>query len=387
MSGPDTSHCWRALAVVLVVFLAACGGSGEPERATAGEPSTEQPTTTPPSDPAPPTTPCAPAPLEVRAATVLAVGIGNATTAEHPLAAEVASLGLGGVVLVKHNVVEATQVRSLVEGLRRQSPRPLLVSVDEEGGRVSRLRPIIGATPSARELGRRPPAEISAVAAERGATLRDLGFDLILAPVADVDGGPAGGAIGDRSFAATPAEAGAGAAAFAEGLTRAGVMATAKHFPGQGELADSHDGAVVADVPLGELEATAAATFGPVVEAGVPAVMMSHVTFPVLGPLPASLEPGAYRLLRSLGFDGVAVTDAVNMSAVADQQSLAEATVMALVAGADLVLATPGDQAAAMRDAVVAAVAGGRLPEARLDEAVGRVLALRGEDRSTMVCG
>lgn len=134
MSGPDTSHCWRALAVVLVVFLAACGGSGEPERATAGEPSTEQPTTTPPSAPAPPTTPCAPAPLEVRAATVLAVGIGNATTAEHPLAAEVASLGLGGVVLVKHNVVEATQVRALVEGLRRQSPRPLLVSVDEEGG-------------------------------------------------------------------------------------------------------------------------------------------------------------------------------------------------------------------------------------------------------------
>ena len=387
MSDRDTSHCRRALAVVLILFLAACGGSGEPERATATEPSTGQPATTPSSAPAPTTPPCAPAPLEVRAATVLAVGIGNATTADHALSAAVASLGLGGVVLVKPNVVDASQVRTLVEGLRRQSPRPLLVSVDEEGGRVSRLRPIIGATPSARELGRRPPATISAVAAERGATLRDLGFDLILAPVVDVDGGPAGGAIGDRSFAATPAEAGARAAAFAEGLAQAGVAATAKHFPGQGELADSHDGAVVADVPLGELEAIAAATFGPVVEGDVPAVMMSHVTFSALGPLPASLEPGAYRLLRSLGFEGAAVTDAINMSAVADRRPLTEATVMALAAGADLVLATPGDQAAAMRDAVVAAVGDGRLPEARLDEAVGRVLALRGEDPSTMVCG
>ena len=386
MSGRDAWRCRRALALVLVVLLAACGESGAPERA-AEDAAREQPTTTPSPAAEPATPPCASAPLEVRAATVLVVGLGNATAPEHPLSAEVASLGLGGVVLVKPNVVDAAQVRVLVDGLRRRSPRPLLVSVDEEGGRVSRLRPMIGATPSARELGRRPPAEISAVAAERGATLRDLGFDLVLAPVVDVDGGPAGGAIGDRSFAATPAEAGARAAAFAEGLSRAGVVATAKHFPGQGEVADSHDGAVIADVALGELEATAAATFGPVIEGGVPAVMMSHVTFPALGMLPASLEPAAYRLLRSLGFEGVAVTDAINMSAVADRRPLTEATVMALAAGADLVLATPGDQAAAMRDAVVAAVADGRLAEARLDEAVARVLALRGEEPSTMVCG
>jgi len=115
-------------------------------------------------------------------------------------------------------------------------------------------------------------------------------------------------------------------------------------------------------------------------------VMMSHVTFPALGPLPASLEPAAYRLLRSLGFEGVAVTDAVNMSALSTQWSLLEAAVMALAAGGDMVLATAGDQAKAMRDALVAAVEKGRLPEARLDEAVGRVLTLRGEDPATMIC-
>nr|MDP9019440.1 hypothetical protein [Actinomycetota bacterium] len=196
MSVRGTVGCRRALAVVLVVLLAACGGSGEADDAAVAS-RTEAPAITPPPGGQPPAPPCAPAPLETRAATVLMVGIGNVTTPTDPLAVEVAALGLGGVVLVKPNVVEATQVRALVEGLRRQSPRPLLVSVDEEGGRVSRLRPVIGPTPSARELGRRPLAEITAVAAERGATLRELGFDLILAPVADVDGGPAGGAIGD----------------------------------------------------------------------------------------------------------------------------------------------------------------------------------------------
>jgi beta-N-acetylhexosaminidase len=166
------------------------------------------------------------------------------------------------------------------------------------------------------------------------------------------------------------------------------MAATAKHFPGQGGgLADSHDGTVVSDAALAQIERLAEAGFGPVLAAGVPAVMMSHVTFRALGPRPASLEPAAYRMLRSMGFDGVAVTDAVGMSAILDQWSLPEAAVLALVAGADLVLATPADRASAMRDAIVAAVHDGRLPQSRLDEAVRRVVTLRGEAPSTMVCG
>lgn len=375
----------RCLLVVLALLVAACGSSSGAQDA-AVSPTTLRPASPAPSVPVPTTQPCRSAPLEARAASVLVVGIGNATTADDPLAAEVSTLGVGGVVLLGPNIVDATQTRALIEGLRRQSPQRLLVSVDEEGGRVSRLRPILGPTPSARALGRQSPPEITAVAAERGTTLGDLGFDLILAPVVDADGGAANAAIGDRSFAATPAEAGSLAAAFAEGLHRSGVTAVAKHFPGQGELADSHDGPVVFDAPLDDVEAAAAIGFGPVLDGGAQAVMMSHVTFPALGPLPASLEPAAYRLLRSLGFEGVAVTDAVNMSALSTQWSLPEAAVMALAAGGDLVLATAGDQATAMRDALVAAVEKGRLPEARLDEAVGRVLTLRGEDPATMIC-
>ena len=317
---------------------------------------------------------------------MLVVGIADATTADDPRASRVADLGVGGVLLLGPNVVGAEQVRSLLDGLRQRASRPLLAAVDEEGGRVSRLRSVVGPTPSARSLGGRPLAEISEVAAERGATLRELGFDLILAPVVDADDGAAGGAIGDRSFGATPAESGLRAGAFVAGLRRAGVAATAKHFPGHGELPDSHDGPVVFDAPRDEVATDAAAAFRPALDAGAPAVMMSHVTFPAVGPLPTTVEPAAYQLLRSLGFDGVAVTDAMNMSAIVERWPLPEATVMALRAGADLVLATPGDQASAMRDAVVAAVGDGRLSEERLDEAVGRVLALRGEDRATMVC-
>lgn len=379
----------RRGAVMLVVALASagCGGSGRGAPAAGGgAPATTVEALRAPSTSAPTTQPCRPAPLEARAATVLAVGINDATTADAPLAARVAALGVGGVILLGQNILDAAQARALIAGLRQQSPRGMLVAVDEEGGRVSRLRPILGSTPSARTLGQRALADIAAVGAERGGVLRDLGFDLVLAPVVDADGGPAGGAVGDRAFAATPAEAGPRAAAFADGMRRAGVAATAKHFPGQGGLADSHDGQVVSDIPLAELRAAAAAGFGPVVNAGVGAVMMSHVTYRALGPLPASLEPAAYRLLRSLGFAGVAITDAVGMEAIVEQWSLPEAAVLALKAGADLVLATPGDKAAAMRDGVVAAVAEGRLPESRLDEAVGRVLALRGEDPRAMVC-
>jgi beta-N-acetylhexosaminidase len=115
-------------------------------------------------------------------------------------------------------------------------------------------------------------------------------------------------------------------------------------------------------------------------------VMMSHVTYQALGSLPASLEPAAYRMLRSLGFAGVAITDAVGMEAIVEQWSLPEAAALALKAGADLVLATPGDKAGAMRDGVMAAVTDGRLPESRLDEAVARVMTLRGEDPRAMVC-
>lgn len=377
---------WIVL-IALAGGSVACGASGEATTEASGSSSVTVTTavrgTSGTATAAAP--PCQPAALDVRAATVLFVGIGEKTTANDPVAAEVAGLGVGGVTVRPPNIVDDAQVRALIEGLRQRSPRRVLVGVDEEGGRVSRLRSILGTTESARELGRRSPEGIAATAAERGGVIRDLGFDVTFAPVVDADGGPAGGAIGDRSFGSAPDQAGAAATAYAEGLRQAGLVPVAKHFPGQGGLDDSHEGSVVSHATRDEVAASAAG-FQPLIDSQVPAVMMSHVTFTALGALPASLEPASYALLRSLGFDGVAITDSLGMGAVVQQWPTPEAAVTALDAGADMVFANQGDQARPMRDAIVAAVTDGRLAEARLDEAVARVLDLRGEDPATMVC-
>ncbi len=216
--------------------------------------------------------------------------------------------------------------------------------------------------------------------------MHDLGIDLVLGPVVDADGGPADGAIGDRSFAGDVAAAGERAAAFVAGLRQGRVQATVKHFPGQGGVTDdSHAGTVTSDQPRAVVEAAAQA-FLPSAAAGAGAMMVSHVTFSAVGPLPASVEPGTYALLRSLGYDGVAMTDSLGMGAIVQRWPLSQAAVVALAAGADVVLVNQGVEALGMRDAIVAAVQGGTLPEARLDEAVRRMLTLRGDDPASMIC-
>ncbi len=194
-----TKMLWGLAAVA--ILAGACGGadpssgaSGQPvaaEEAAAGTRAPTAPATAAATVPTSTTVPCVPAPLERRAATVLVAGIGNATAADAPLPAQLATMGIGGVILLGANVVDTAQVQALIDGMRfLAAPGELLVTVDEEGGRVSRLRSIYGTTESARTLGQRPLPEISAVATARGATLRELGFDLSWAPVVDADGGP-----------------------------------------------------------------------------------------------------------------------------------------------------------------------------------------------------
>ena len=362
--------------VVLTAVLVACGGSSEDAGGAAPAPSSS--TTT--------AARCIPAPLEDRAAATLLVGLPGVTDPSAPLVAEVAGLGVGGVLLTDANIVAVDQTRALVAELRQRAPRPLLVAVDEEGGRVSSVRNVAPRGPSARRLGGAGPEAARTAGMALGGLLRSLDVDVALAPVADLDGGPAGGVIGDRSFGTDPPAVAAAATAFADGLREAGVAATAKHFPGHAGAADSHGGPVTVDRTVEALEATDLVPFSALVEDDVPLVMLGHVTYTRLGPMPASLEPAAYRLLRGTGFDGVAVTDSLGMGAINLRWPFPEAAVRALLAGADLALATDGSHARAMRDELVAAVRVGRLPEPRLDEAVTRVLRLRGEDPATMVC-
>jgi len=333
--------------------------------------------------------PCVPAPLEQRAAQVLVVGLPGVEDAADPLAREVAGLGVGGILLTKTNVSGAAQVRVLVAGLRAASPMPLLVATDEEPGRVSSFGTVLGRSSSARTLASRgTEQDVRSFAREIGTGLAGLGVDLDLAPVADLDAGPASGIVGDRSFSADPATASRYSVAFSQGLADAGVLAAAKHFPGHGRSAtDSHDRLETVDTTLPELRATDLAPFAEQIAIGVPVVMLGHVGYSVLDPdLPASLSPRAYALLREMGFEGVAMTDSLGMGAVNRTWAFPEAAVLAVSAGADALLATQGEHALAMRDALVTAVRDGRLPEARLDEAATRVLALKGVDPVPVTC-
>jgi len=333
--------------------------------------------------------PCVPAPLERRAAAVLIVGLPEVRTADAPLATAVVDLGVGGVFLSHSNVQTAAQVRALADGLRARAGRPLLVSTDEEGGRVAVTRAVVGRAPSPRRLAAQSTVEqVRSAAADVGARLADLGVDLDLAPVLDLDDGPSDGVVGDRSFSADPARAAAYGLAFSRGLADAGVTPVVKHFPGQGRSrADTHRVSALVRASLEELRSTDLVPFQRAVDAGTPAVMLNHLGYTALdGDLPASLSPRAYSLLRSMGFRGVAMTDSVGMGAVDLRWDFPKAGVLAVGAGADAVLATDGAQAVRMRDALVAAVRSGSLPEVRLSEAAARVTALAGGDPVAMSC-
>ena len=332
---------------------------------------------------------CTPIPLAERAARTLIVGLPNVTEASDPLVGEILDLGVGGVFLNTDNVKSRAQVVALVKGIRSRAGRPILVATDEEPGRVSVFRDLLGSSPSARRLAsEETPAGARQYAARVAQELATMGIDLDLAPVADLDAGPSSGIIGDRSFSADPTVTSNFAYAYAAGLADGGVLPVAKHFPGQGRSStDIHVEAASVTVSLEALQSSDLRPFDALIRAGIPAVMMNHLRYSSLDPtLPASLSPRAYQLLRGLGFRGAAITDSVGMGAVNRTWDVAEASVKAVAAGADGVLNTGGETAKDMRHGLVAAVQGGKLDESRLNEAASRIVALAGGDPATVTC-
>ncbi|MGI8536083.1 MAG: glycoside hydrolase family 3 N-terminal domain-containing protein [Mycobacteriales bacterium] len=332
---------------------------------------------------------CTAAPLAERAAAVLVVGIPNVTSAEDELGQSVVDLGVSGLFLSKENVSSAEQAAALVKGLRTRAGRPLLVTTDQESGRVALAKELVGVGPAPRRLARQStPQEVRTFAEDIGRGLADVGINMDFAPVLDLDDGPSRGIIGDRSFSADPLLAGEYGLAFSAGLLDAGVTPTLKHFPGQGRsTTDTHTTGDIVDATVEELTDTDLLPFQRAIDAGAPVVMLNHLGYTALdGDLPATMSPKTYALLRKMGFKGVAITDSIGMGSINLRWDFPEAAVRAVEAGADAVLATDGNQAVRMRDALVAAVGSGRLPEERLNEAAARVTALAGGDPMAMSC-
>ena len=262
---------------------------------------------------------------------------------------------------------------------------PLLMAADEEGGRVQRLRHILPDLPSAtRQVNER--LEIVAQRAERHATqMLEVGFNVNLAPVLDVGAGPG---IGDRSFSNDSALVIDYGLATIEGLSDGGVLPVAKHFPGHGSATeDSHDGRAQSP-PLTQLLQDDLMPFEAAISTGKAAIMVSHLEIPGLtGDLPASLSSAAIDgLLRTdLGFEGLVISDALNMKAIADRWSVEQSVVMTIGAGADLaILGTLADVGPAFAS-IDEAVYQGHLKVERVNDAATNVLRAKKVNACTLV--
>jgi beta-N-acetylhexosaminidase len=286
--------------------------------------------------------------------------------------------GLGSVCLYARNVTSPEQLARLCEALHGENPQ-LVIAIDEEGGDVTRLEAATGSSyPGNLALGAVGDPDLTrSVARSIGLELANAGVDLDLAPVADVNSNPANPVIGVRSFGSDPGAVAIQTAAWVEGLQSAGVGACVKHFPGHGDTSvDSHLALPIArdDPHTGALQ-----PFQAGIAAGARAVMSAHIVVPGLDGVPATISLAAMTgLLRGeLGFDGLAVSDGIEMRAISDGVGIAEGAVRSLAAGCDLLCIGGGlaDEAIVVRlhDAIAGAVRSGRLSEQRLADAASRV--------------
>ena len=296
----------------------------------------------------------------------------------------VASTRVGGVILFRRNVEDPAQVLSLTRSLQRAAPRaPLFIAVDQEGGRVSRLPPPFTQFPAAAVLGKRKSVSLTyAVGEVMGRELAAVGINMNMAPVLDVNTNAANPIIGDRAFGDSPMVVEEHGLALMVGLQDCRVIACGKHFPGHGATsADSHLELPEVAASLRDLERVHLRPFEHAIANRLAAVMTAHVRYPALDkrePATLSTKILSNLLRRAMGFDGLVVTDALEMKAISDRYDAAAAALKAFQAGADLLLYCENPDAPAEAvDALAMAVKRGRLSEARVDESLNRILRLK----------
>ena len=293
-------------------------------------------------------------------------------------------MDLGGVILFRRNLQNLSQICHLTAALHAAAVAPLLLGVDQEGGRVTRLpMPFLAPPPAATVGATHNETLAEELARVMGRELRAAGFTWNLAPVLDVHTNPRNPIIGDRAFSHDPEWVARLGIATIRGFSDAGILATAKHFPGHGDtVADSHLTLPESSQPPARWRAVEFVPFRQAILSHVPMVLVAHLSCPALDPeSPSSLSrPIITGILREeLGYDGVIASDDLEMEAIAARFDLGEAAVRFLEAGGDLILIChdAGRQRAAMAS-VEAAVRTGRLPEKRLAASLDRIARLRG---------
>lgn len=293
---------------------------------------------------------------------------------------------VGGLIYFGQNMKSADQLKEMISTTQSYSKYALFFGVDEEGGEVSRVAKS-GLADNVGNMAQIGEAGDTAKAKEAGskvaAYLSDFGFNVNFAPVADVilEGNTT---IGDRSFGSNAGEVADMVAANVEGLESNGVSACLKHFPGLGSsLEDTHEGMVVSEKTLEDFETTDFLSFRAGIDAGAELVMVSHLSVPQItgDNTPCSLSSQMITdvLRGQLGFEGVVITDAMNMTAITDYYAADEAAVKAILAGADMIL-MPEDFELAY-NGILEAVNNGTITEERIDESLRRIYRIKCKDK------
>ena len=290
---------------------------------------------------------------------------------------------VGGIIYMEGNVKDPGQTKSMLTNMQEMALEveglPMFLCVDEEGGRVAR----VGNNPNFTTKEISPMAQIQSAdeAYEAGSAigeyLRDLGFNVTFAPDADVLTNPDNAVIGDRSFGSDPYIVRDYARAYSDGLHRRGILSTYKHFPGHGATAgDTHKGFAYTDKTLEELMGEELVPFADAQEAGADMVMVSHISIPtILGDdTPCSLSKYMITdvLKGDLGYNGIVITDALNMGAITENYSDVTASVEAVKAGNDMLLAPRNFKDVAAK--LVSEIEAGNISEDQIDESVRKIL-------------
>jgi beta-N-acetylhexosaminidase len=380
----------RTLAVLAAAsaLVAACGHDARSPASSSAKAERPAAAPAPPVCADPAAVPDAVPDLRDKLAQLLMVGVKNADDAR----AVVNGYHVGGIFIGSWTDLSIFD-GPLTDIAGKTGPLPLAVSVDEEGGRVSRLKSLIGPAPSARLLAQtQTVAQVHDLAQQRGEAMRKLGITIDFAPVVDVTDAPDDSVIGDRSFGSDPDQVTVYAGAYAQGLRDAGLLPVLKHFPGHGHgSGDSHTGGVITP-PLGDLQNSDLVPYRALVNAMPVAVMVGHLQVPGLtGNDPASLSRPAVQLLRegtgygAPPFNGPVFSDDLSgMGAISDRYGVSEAALRTLQAGTDIALWLTTDEVPAVLDRLQKAVDAGELPMSAVNESLVRVATMKGRN---LACG
>ena len=323
--------------------------------------------------------------LEEKVGQLLVIGV-EGTSFSEEMDNLIRNYHVGGVIIMGRNVGTTTEMLQLINDIKKANgpnKSPLFLSVDEEGGRVSRLPIGIPKLPTSENIGRLNDESLNyRTGVYLAKVLNEFGYNMNFAPVLDVNSNSRNPVIGDRSFGSDPTQVAQLGISTMHGMMDNGIIPVVKHFPGHGDtVVDSHKALPKVETTLETLRSVELVPFKKAIEEGADAVMVAHILFPALDPdYPSSMSKVIITgLLRNeMQFEGVVITDDLAMGAIVSNYAVPEAAVQSFIAGSDLLLVVSNyKEQLNTFNALIKAIETGEIAEQRLNESVKRILTLK----------